>query len=52
MSTERVITAKTRRNLRAVMEINVAFATTTQDNSEYLLNENDRMRRELVAMKK
>jgi len=33
------------------MEPNVSFATTTQDNSEYLLNENARLVKELVAVK-
>lgn len=30
---------------------NVAFATTVQDNFEYLLNDNARLRRQLIAVK-
>jgi len=33
------------------MAENVAFYTATQDKSEYLLNENVRLKRELVAVK-
>lgn len=50
--TGKVITSNTRRNMRAVMSTNVAFATMSQDNSECLLNKSARLIRELVAMKK
>jgi len=52
VSTENVITSNTRRNPKAIMAKNVAFATTTQHNCEYLLNENVRLRRELITVKK
>ena len=51
ISTEKVITSNTRRNAISIMVSNVAFATTSQDNFEYLLNYNARLRRELVLMK-
>jgi len=37
---EKVITTNTKRNPRAVMARNVSFSITTQDNYQYLLNEN------------
>lgn len=51
VETKNVITSKTRRNLMAMMVVKVAFTTMAHDISDYFINENSRMRKELVAMK-
>jgi len=51
VSTEKVINSNPRRNLREFMVVNVYFATTTQDNFEYMLYENAKLRRELALGK-
>jgi len=48
---KKMITSKTRINFRVIMTMNVAFTTSTQDNSKYFINENARLRRELVGTK-
>lgn len=52
VATEKLITSNTRKNPSAVMAANVAFTTMTYENSEYLLNENVKLRRELATVKK
>lgn len=45
VSTEKVVTANTRRDLREAIMTNVAFTTLTHDNFEYLLTVNARLKK-------
>lgn len=49
---EKEIVANTRRNPQTLMVANVSFLIGTHDNSKYPLNENEWLRKELVAVKK
>lgn len=51
ISKEKVITYNPRKNPWAIIIMNVAFATTIQDNTKYLTSENAQLRKELVSTK-